>query len=77
MTLEQKDLVIPLKFLNCLKRFHSASNPNFNRQSGLRHLEAAIENRYIYNFSNSFLSTFTVLEIRTVYFFLGGRLAGN
>jgi len=73
-----------VKILNFFKNFHIASNPNFDRQSKFRHIGAArssklaIENRYIHRLDNSFISLYTIFEIRTVfYFLLGGRLTSN
>ena len=74
-----------VKILEFFKRFHTASNPNFDRQSSFRHIGAArssplaIENRYIHNLVNrNYISSYTVYEIRTVfYFLLGGRLVDN
>lgn len=72
------------KLLDFFKRFHSASNPRYNQHDNLRHIGAArtsllaIENRYIHNLDSNFLSSYTVLEIRNVlYFLLGGRLTSN
>ena len=73
-----------MKILEFFKRFHSASNPNFNRNDNFRHIGAArtsklaIENRYIHNLDRNFISKYTVFEIRNVfYFLLGGRLTSN
>ena len=70
--------------MNFFKRFHSASNPNFNRNDNFRHIGAArtsklvIENRYIHNLDRNFISKYTVFEIRNVfYFLLGGKLTSN
>ena len=74
-----------VKILEFFKRFHTASNPNFDRQSSFRHIGTArssplaIENRYIHNLVNrNYISSYTMYEIRTVfYFLLGGRLVDN
>ena len=56
------------------------SNPNFNRTANFRHIGAArtsaiaTENRFLIKRDNSFANIYTVLELRTVfYFLLGGR----
>ena len=72
------------KLLEFFRRFHSASNSMYNRQENLRHIGAArtsllaSENRYIHNLDRNSLSSYSVLEIRNVfYFLLGGRLTSN